>query len=193
VVSAVEPFGNPVMSIRPCPLPDCALLDAYRANGAYTDCYAADVAGSITHEQFVTAFYTTLLFKLERQILRWTVSRPSTDAQAGQLAAGSIDEFSAWRVEARCTDQLLMSDLYARTRSWLMVTSVATSNEPATRLYFGSAVVPSRNRATGQTEMGLAFRALLGFHKIYSVLLLRAAMIRLKHLHTKPAESNSRL
>jgi len=51
------------------------------------------------------AFYTTLVFKLERLILKLAVSRPSTDAQAKQLAAGSIDEFSAWHVEARSENQ----------------------------------------------------------------------------------------
>jgi hypothetical protein len=45
-------------------------------------------------------------------------------------------------------------------------------------LYFGSAVVPVKNRKTSKVELGLIFRALLGFHKIYSVVLLRAARAR---------------
>ena len=168
-----------MLSIRSCALPDGALLGTYRANGAYTDCFAADVAGSISHEQFVTAFYTTFVFKLERTILKWAVSRPSTDAQAKQLAAGSIDEFAAWHVERRCPDQLLVSDFQARTRSWLMVAPITMDNGPGTRLYFGSAVVPVRNRKTGKAELGPGFRALLGFHKLYSVVLLRAAKAEL--------------
>ena len=52
----------------------------------------------------------------------------------------------------------------------------------ATDLYFGSAVVPTIDRATGEARMGLVFRALLGFHKVYSQVLLRAAVARLLRL-----------
>ena len=45
-----------------------------------------EIPGRISFPEFVFAFYTTLLFKLERLILKWTVSKPSTDAQARQLA-----------------------------------------------------------------------------------------------------------
>ena len=48
-----------------------------------------------------------------------------------------------------------------------------------TRLYFGSAVVPVMNAATGKSEMGFVFKALLGFHKLYSRALLSAAAARL--------------
>ena len=158
-----------MFSIRTCPLPDDALLSTYRANGAYTDCFAADVDGSISHEQFVAAFYTTFVFKAERAILKWAVAKPSTDAQAKQLASGSIDEFAAWHVEKRCPDQLLLSDFRARTKSWLMVVPITLNNGPGTRLYFGSAVVPVKNRKTGAVGQSGIFRALLGFHKIYSI------------------------
>ncbi len=167
-------------SIISCPLPDAALLNAYRDSGAYTDCYAAEVVGSISHEQFVAAFYTTFVFKLERTILKWAVAKPSTDAQALQLAAGAIDEFAAWSVEQRCADQLLMSDFQSRTKSWLMVAPITIGNVAGTRLYFGSAVVPVTNRKTGKAGLGPVFRAMLGFHKIYSIVLLRSAMVRLK-------------
>lgn len=167
-----------MFSIRSCELPEGALLSAFRLDGKYTDCYATDVAGPISHAQFVSAFYTTFVFKLERSILAWAVSKPSTDAQAGQLANGSIEEFAAWRVEKRCPDQLLLSDFRGRTRSWLMVSPIATG----TRLYFGSAVVPARDRTTGRNKPGVVFTALLGFHKLYSIMLLRAAKARLKAL-----------
>jgi hypothetical protein len=169
----------PSDNIRPCPVPDDALLAAYRANGAYTDCYVTDFAGSVSHEQFVTAFYTTFVFKLERLILKWAVSKPSTDIQAEQLAAGATDAFAAWHVEKRCENQLLMSDFQGRTRSWLMVAPLKTDSGTGTRLYFGSAVVPVKNARTGGSTLGLGFRALLGFHKIYSKVLLRAARSRL--------------
>lgn len=132
---------------------------------------------SFPNAEFVETFYTGRLFKLERWLLRVFLSRPSTDLQAQQLALGEVNEFAAWRVEARATDQLLMSDIGGRTRSWLMV---APSDVPGhTRLYFGSAVVPAVNPVTGKSSLGFGFTALLGFHKLYSRALLSAAAARL--------------
>lgn len=166
-------------SIQACPLPDSALLGTYNRSNAYSDCYAADVPGTVTHAQFVAAFYTTWLFKLERFILKWAVNKPSTDAQAAQLAAGTIDSFAAWHVDQRAPDQLLMCDFQRRTRSWLMVTAQGTGTAAVTRLYFGSAVVPVKDASTGQMKMGFLFGALLGLHKLYSRALLGAARRKL--------------
>jgi hypothetical protein len=47
------------------------------------------------------------------------------------------------------------------------------------RLYFGSAVVLVTDKASGQVRMGFRFKALLGFHKLYSRILLYAARSRL--------------
>lgn len=159
-------------------------MGVYRANGAYTDCYVTEIAGSVSHEQFVAAFYTTVVFKLERVILKWAVSKPSTDIQAGQLASGVTDTFAAWQVEKRCENQLLMSDFQGRTRSWLMVAPLKTESGPGTRLYFGSAVVPVGNTMTGRPRLGRGFRALLGFHRTYSKVLLYAARSRLNQQRT---------
>jgi hypothetical protein len=161
-------------------LPGNALLDKYAQGGAYTDCYAAEIAKSVSHAAYVEAFYTTKVFKLERLLLAWFASKPSSDAQARQLAAGELDSFAAWNVEARSVNQLLMSDFNGRTRSWLMVAPILGGSAAATRLYFGSAVVPIVGKASGQARMGFAFRALLGFHKLYSRVLLRAACSRLE-------------
>lgn len=168
-----------MLSVQSCPLPDGALLGRYRREGAFTDCYAVDVAGAVSHGRYVTAFYTTPVFKLERLILTWALSRPSSDSQAEQLAAGTIDSFAAWRVESRAENQLLLADLRGRTRSWLMVAPVATRLSTGTRLYFGSAVIPVAGSGPAKPTLGVAFQALLGFHKIYSQLLLHAAKSRL--------------
>ncbi|HEY5971239.1 MAG TPA: hypothetical protein VIT22_04565 [Pseudoxanthomonas sp.] len=164
-------------AIQPRPLPDGALLGRHRQEGAYTDCYATDLAGTVSHSRFVEAFYTTRVFKLERLILRLAVSRSSTDTQAAQLARGDIDSLAAWSVEARRENELLLCDLHGHTRSWLMS---APLDGGGTRLYFGSAIVPSRDPRTGVTRMGNGFRALLGFHKLYSRILLGAARARLE-------------
>lgn len=162
--------------IQSCALPAEALLGKYFGDGSHTDCYRTDISIPVTHQQFVHAFYTTPLFKLESFILKWTVSKPSTDVDARQLADGLTETFAAWRVEARTENQLLMCDISGRTRSWLMVVPLETN---ATRLYFGSAVVPSVDSQTGKSTLGFVFHALLGFHSLYSRALLYAARLRL--------------
>jgi hypothetical protein len=169
-------------SIRTGDLPPDALLRRYRNIGAYADCYVADLPWPITQAQFVEAFYTTWLFKIERQILAWLVAKPCTDAQANELATDARSEFAAWSVEDRAADQLLLCDFQGRTRSWLMTAPLTIRGQQGTRLYFGSAVVPLVSRRTGQATMGPVFGALLGFHKVYSRLLLRAAASRLGKL-----------
>ena len=156
-------------------LPDGALLQRYRAQGDYTDCFAIDVPAQVAHEAYVEAFYTTAVFKLERLLLALLVSRPSRDAEARELACGRREQFAAWSVEARAPGQLLMCDVAGSTRSWLMAVPMPAPAQgvpsgAGTRLYFGSAVVRSRQ--------GGAFRALLGFHQLYSRILLRAAAAR---------------
>jgi hypothetical protein len=163
--------------IRREPLPEHALHAHYQRAGAYADCYAARIGRPVSHEAFVTAFYTTWLFKLERLILRLLVNKPSTDAEAGALARGERSRFAAWTVEARTTDQIVMCDFLGRTRSWLMVEAVEGGE--ATRLYFGSVVVPKAHAATGKSSLGASYTLMLGFHKLYSRALLRAARARL--------------
>ena len=55
--------------IKSGPAPDEALHAKYERAGAYTDCFTTEVAGRVTHAQFVEAFYTSRVFKLERLIL----------------------------------------------------------------------------------------------------------------------------
>jgi hypothetical protein len=161
--------------LRPCPLPPDALLSKYTRPGSYTDCFTTEVAGSVSQQQFIEAFYTGRVFKLERLLIKLFLSRPSTDEQVRQLARGEVAEFSAWRVEGRTPTQLLMCDVAGSTRSWLMVSPAGAG----TTLYFGSAVVGKAQPGGGTPRMGFVFGALLGFHKIYSRVLLSAARARL--------------
>jgi hypothetical protein len=162
-------------AVHSCDIPDDALLRRYLDSGDFADCYTTTLGKTVSHAQFVTAFYTTWVFKLERFILKWLVAKPSTDDEAGALALGARDSFAAWRVEARAVDQLLMCDFLGNTRSWLMV----VAGEAGTRLYFGSAVVARTDPRTGRRALGRSFRALLGFHRRYSRILLHAARSRL--------------
>ncbi len=155
-------------AISACELPADALLARYRGDGSYTDCYVTEVSWLVSQAEYVEAFYTSGVFKLERLILKLLVARPSTDQQARELAAGQRGAFAAWSVEARAPNQLLLCDFRGRTRSWLMTSG--------TRLYFGSAVVPGAARGSRKASLGFVFTALLGFHRLYSRILLRAAV-----------------
>jgi hypothetical protein len=146
-------------------------------NGAYTDCYTAEVSSSLSLPEYIFSFYTTPLFKVERLILRFTVSKPSTDLQARQLADGKIHKFAAWHVEGRSKNELLMCDFLERTRSWFKVIPVGQTR---TQLFFGSAISSSQHPKTGKLSLGFGFRMLLGFHQIYSMLLLHSARSRIR-------------
>lgn len=162
------------MSIAPCEIPGGSFLEGHRLAGAYTDCYSTDIARAVSQAGYVEAFYTTPLFRLERVILGVVVKRPSTDADARALATGASDAFAAWHVENRSERELLVAA--GRTRSWLM----AAPSGSGTRLFFGSAIVPAIDPRTGKGSLGAAFHGLLGFHKLYSRALLRAARSRLE-------------
>jgi len=170
-----------MVSIEKCPVPANSLLHKYATNEGYADCYLTQSNGRISIADFLFAFYTTPLFRLERSILKFVIAKPSTDFEARQLADGTRQDFAAWRVEARNQNEILMCDIHGRTRSWLMVVPMNKANGFQTQLYFGSAVVPRQNLKTGQPSLELRFRALLGFHKIYSILLLHSARSNIKY------------
>ena len=169
-----------VSSIVPCPLPPDALLQAYLRDGAYTDCYVTDIAQRVSHVQYVEAFYTTPVFRLERLLLAWFVAKPCTDAHARQLADGAIDAFAAWQMEGRSANPLLLCDYAGSTRSRLM--TVPHGADEATtrrsRIGGGAAATQSRRPAT----LAVVFRGLLGFHTLYSRVLFGAARRRLAKL-----------
>lgn len=160
-------------------LPEQSLLMHYKVNGDYTDCFTVDVEGTISQQQFVTAFYTSRLFKVERFILRWLVNKPSSDRQAANMATGAVNAFAAWTVEGRMPEQLLLCDYQGRTRSWLMVEALAESDRANTRLLFGTAVVSVTNARTRRKYMPFLFRVLAGFHRLYAKALLRSALAKL--------------
>ncbi|MBC3930147.1 hypothetical protein [Undibacterium curvum] len=171
-----------MQTIHQCTLPDLALSASYGKSGAYADCYYIDLAHEITLSDYVYAFYTTPLFRIERFLLRWLARRPSTEHDAEQLALNQTRQFAIWDVEQRNARQILLRDATRRTRSWLMVEALNTQQHHTTRLYFGSVVVPKSRAADGSASFGFVFHLLSGFHHIYSKALLRAAQTRLSRL-----------
>lgn len=158
-----------------CDAPKSSLLQSLRAGGSYTDCFATEVAISVSQSDYVEAFYTTTLFKAERLVIRLLASTNSTDHEARELALGMRDTFAVWSVAQRLPNQVLLTDRTGRTSSWLM----SEAGIASTKLYFGSAINTRVNANTGQREMSIGFRALAGFHDWYSRRLLQAAARRL--------------
>lgn len=160
-----------MLSIEKCSAPENTFLEKYLIDRNYVDCYVTTIDRQVSFSEFIFAFYTTWLFKVEAFILKYTVKKSSSDIEAKKLANAEVDKFAAWTVENRNQNEMLMCDFVGRTRSWFMIEKV----EAKTKLYFGSAVVPKK-RGEG---LGFIFILLLGFHQIYSVLLLYFAKRKL--------------
>jgi hypothetical protein len=159
-------------------LPEDALLTTYRGGlrpeswRKSGDCFAVSVDRVVSLADFVFAFYTSDVFRIERRMLGVLAGAPSTDAEARQLAAGSDISFAIWRVAERTTTQLLMCDRYGRTRSWF---GVVPLDQGRTLLQFGSAVASRSNARTANWARRSLFRVLMKFHVVYSQVLLQAA------------------
>ncbi len=144
-----------------------------------TDCFYIDFPRRVTLEEYVFAFYTTALFKAERAILSFFVRKPSTDEGALLLSQNQSDSFSAWTVEKRTPEKILLRDFRGDTKSWLMVQPTTTEATQTTRLYFGTVVVPKKISKDGQASVSSFFYLFNGLHRVYSRVLLRSAYTRL--------------
>jgi len=136
------------------------------------DCFAVSADRPVKLGEFVFAFYTSPVFRIERLILGLLAGAPSTDAEARLLAEGSGMSFAVWRVGERTATQLLMCDRYERTRSWFRVVPL---NDGKTLLQFGSAVASKTGNESATRTCGRLFRLLLKLHVVYSQVLLHAA------------------
>lgn len=161
-------------------LPEEALPIKYARNDAYTDCFYIDIFRKVSLEEYIEAFYTTPLIKVERTVLSLLARKPSTDENAKQLSIGQNNQFAAWTVECRLSNQILLCDFTKKTRSWLMVNDRINTKTAVTRLYFGSVVVPKSVSKVGQPSFGFLFHVLYRFHYMYSGALLKAAFTRLE-------------
>ncbi|MEO7386889.1 MAG: hypothetical protein ABIX37_08145 [Gammaproteobacteria bacterium] len=172
-----------MFSVLQEPVPASSLLRTCRqgpdpaAWDHFSDCFSTTVIQPVTLAEFVFAFYTSPVFRMERAILGW-FDWPSTDAEARDLAEGRRDRFAAWRVAERTETQLLVGDALGHTRSWFCITP--DDGAGGTRLQFGSGIAAIRDPATGQQRQSLGFRLLGGFHVLYSQVLLSAAASHLK-------------
>ena len=164
-------------AIIPCPVPPRSLLARYspEVSGGYVDAYRIELPGEVSLQTFVEAFYSSRLIRLELFLLGLLFRKPWSGPRARRLAAAQADAFSAWRVEARTSTELLMHEIISgKTRSWLS----AEPRPSTTCLYFGTAVLPVEIKRDGSPRMSPLF-ALLPFHRLYARQLLRSAVARL--------------
>jgi hypothetical protein len=166
-----------------------SLLKTYRGGphperwGRYGDCFSIVIERPVTLADFVYAFYTSPVFRVERRLLAFAGARAS-NADAHSLADGRSAAFAVWHVAQRTADQLLMVDRYERTRSWFRVAPLAGGR---TLLLFGSAVAASAD--PGNSRRTPVFRLLLIFHVAYSQLLLHSARRRALRVALASAET----
>ncbi|MDF3413869.1 hypothetical protein HKX54_05330 [Sulfitobacter sp. M57] len=161
------------MSVAACSLPPAALLAVYQGQeGAYTDCFSVQHTGEADLSAFIGAFYTTWLFRLERAVLTVALRKRIRDSDVVALAEGHATEFAVWTVESRAERQILLRDMFGKTRSFL---SVAPVGDGSTELLFGSAVVSG-----GGSGSSLFMRLTTPLHQIYAKALLRQAERRLR-------------
>jgi hypothetical protein len=171
------PVGRGLLSVVQDLVPDDALLRTYQGGrrpecwAKSGDCFAITVDRSVTLAEFVFAFYTSPVFRIERQILRIFAGAPSLDSDALQLAEGTVSSFAIWRLGERTETQLLMCDRYERTRFWFRVVRLDAGK---TLLQFGSAVASGDEMAQSKLR-GSFLQLLLRLHVIYSHILLHAA------------------
>ncbi len=91
------------------PPPDSLLALLAAERRAFADAYTLDLPRVVSLADFVEAFYTTRLFKLERWVLT-LLGRPSSDRAARELAQGRGQRFAAWTTQARTDHELLMHE-----------------------------------------------------------------------------------
>jgi hypothetical protein len=169
-----------MFSVTQGALPEDSLLRTHRGGvrpeswRGQGDCFGLAVDRVVSLEEFVFAFYTSPIFRIERLILALLAGAPSTDIQARRLADGAGGSFAVWRAGARTATQLLMCDRYERTRSWFRVVPLSDGK---TLLQFGSAVASRSGDHPARGLRGGFFRLLLKFHVVYSQLLLHAAKL----------------
>src|SRR5271170_2875889 len=105
-----------MLSVTQVAVPDDALLRTYRGGARPErwresgDCFSTLVDRVVSLAEFVFAFYTSPVFRIERVTLSILAGAPSKEADARRLAEGSASSFAIWRVGERTATQLLMCD-----------------------------------------------------------------------------------
>lgn len=167
-----------MFSIQTGPLPtDAFLHEVSSGPEIYADCFYADLSRTVTLPQYIRAFFDSAVFRMERVILTYFLSSPSSKADVQALACGTGTRLAAWQVTKRGETQILLSIPSGPVRTWLMVQDLG-ADAPRSRIYFGTALVPKTDES-GAPQLSASYRHFTGLHRFYSKLLLSQALHRL--------------
>ena len=86
-----------MLTIPAVELPPQALLAGCRAQQAYTDCYAMELPRTVSLADYIEAFYTSPLFKLERALLAAFAARGGTLRRLSVARAAPVGGMHGWR------------------------------------------------------------------------------------------------
>ncbi len=165
-----------VMSVSSGSVPEGAFISQYSTtHGGYSDCYYVDIQKDVALSDYILAFFNTPIFRMERLILNLVPSGRSNEQCVLGLASGTGDKMACWKTEKRDENQLLLAVGDGPIRTWLMVQgkqSSETTPTKTTRLYFGSAVLPTSMTKDGHPKLAIVFKLFSGLHIFYSRLLL---------------------
>lgn len=166
-----------MFSVTQCPLPQDTMLHRYEHGpGHHTDCFETEVAQGVSLADYIEAFFNSPILRLERKLLGLAVAKSNyNDVLA--LAQGQSDRIAGWQTEDRDDHEILLTVMGGGIRTWLKV----IPQEDNSRLLFGSAVVPPDD-GSGAPKMAWWVNALMGFHKLYSHIVLGAAKWQLKRM-----------
>lgn len=161
-----------VMSLHSGSAPEGALIRRYTTSpGGYSDCFYVDIPADVTLSDYILAFFSTPIFRMERLLLNLIPSGRSNAQCVLDLASGAGERMAGWKTETRNENQLLLAVGNGPIRTWLMVQGNQPANEK-TRLYFGSAVLPTKMTKEGRPQLASVFQLFLSLHIIYSRLLI---------------------
>ncbi len=164
-----------MFSVKSCPIPDNVYLARYQEQSrSYTDCFSVDISRRVSLSEFISVFFNTFLFRMERRVL--SVFSSSTHQDVVDLATGSSDSLALWSVEARDDDQLLLSFGKGDVHTWLMVLPGVDGADSSrlyfgTGLHFGSTIIPEYKAGEG-ARLSTVYYPFIGCHRIYARLLL---------------------
>lgn len=152
------------MAVQRAPVPADALISGYANGSNHVDAYRVAVPATVPLSEYITAFFQTPLFRMERTLLSAIGRVPSDADQIEALALGKGSQMAAWKEEARSETEILLAVSGAPIRTWL-----ATEGGAQPALWFGSVAL------TRNGKLPFAVRALMPVHALYSRVLLASA------------------
>ncbi|WP_299989607.1 hypothetical protein [uncultured Ruegeria sp.] len=159
-------------------IPEGSLLHQFaKRPGYHADAFVAHVGFVPSQSEYIMAMFDSPVFRIERALLALAAFKPSFAKDVAALALVENDQIACWKTVQRTQQELQMKVEKGRVRTWLMV---EPAQGGASKLWFGSAIVPKPAQTGKAGGIGFVFRTLMGFHKLYSRVLLRAAIRGLK-------------